>query len=165
MKHFIHHFTSILHGLIRTHKWPAPNVSGFIAQLVRASHRHSEVTGSNPVQVLTFSGLYTQSLKLRSYNCIAYLITATMVISLETAVVSPRLKKPDADYNQFSNFRSVSNLCLISKIIEKAVAVQLTNHIVIYHMDEMFQSAYKVFHSTETALLKVHYVLLTTMIL
>ena len=33
MKHFIYHFTSILHGLIRTHKWPAANVSGFIAQL------------------------------------------------------------------------------------------------------------------------------------
>ena len=32
---------------IRTHKWPAPNVSGFIAQLVRASHRYREVTGSN----------------------------------------------------------------------------------------------------------------------
>ena len=44
MKHFIYHFTSILHGLIITHKWPVPNVSGFIAQLVRASHRYREVT-------------------------------------------------------------------------------------------------------------------------
>ena len=31
-----------------------PNVSGFIAQLVRASHRYREVTGSNPVEVLNF---------------------------------------------------------------------------------------------------------------
>ena len=54
MKHFIYLFTSILHGLIKTHKLPAPNVSGFIAQLVRASHRYREVTGSNPVEVLTF---------------------------------------------------------------------------------------------------------------
>ena len=65
MKHFIYHFTSILHGLIRTHKWPSPNVSGFIAQLVRASHRYREVTGSNPVKLLTFSGFYMQLLKLR----------------------------------------------------------------------------------------------------
>ena len=28
------------------------NVSGFIAQLVRASHRYREVAGSNPVEVL-----------------------------------------------------------------------------------------------------------------
>ena len=39
MKYLIYHFTSIPHGLIRTHKWPALNVSGFIAQLVKASHR------------------------------------------------------------------------------------------------------------------------------
>ena len=36
---------------------PAPNVSGFIAQLVRALHRYGEVTGSNPLEVLTFSSL------------------------------------------------------------------------------------------------------------
>ena len=64
MKHFIYHFISILHGLIRTHKWPAPNVSGFIDQLVRASHRYREVTVSNPVEVLTFSGFYTPLLKI-----------------------------------------------------------------------------------------------------
>ena len=61
-----------------------------------------------------------------------------MVKSLKTAVVSPRLKKPGADYNQFSNFRPVSNLSLVSKIIEKAVAVQLANHTMNYHIDEMF---------------------------
>ena len=65
-----------------------------------------------------------------------------MAKSLKTAVFCPRLKKPGADYNQFSNFRPVSNLCLISKIIEKAVAVQLTNHRMNYHIDEMFQSAF-----------------------
>ena len=30
---------------------------GFIAQLVRASHRYREVMGSNPVEALNFSGL------------------------------------------------------------------------------------------------------------
>ena len=42
------------------------SATGFIAQLVRASHRCREVTGSNPVEVLTFSGFYTQLCKLRS---------------------------------------------------------------------------------------------------
>ena len=56
MKYFIYNFTFIPLGLLRTHKWPVPNVSGFIAQLVRASHHYWEVTGSNPVEVLTFSG-------------------------------------------------------------------------------------------------------------
>ena len=43
-----------------------PNVSGFITQLVRASHRYREVMGSNPVEVLFFLGFSTQLLKLRS---------------------------------------------------------------------------------------------------
>ena len=36
----------------------APNVSGFIAQLVKESHRYREFTSSNPVKVLTFSGFH-----------------------------------------------------------------------------------------------------------
>ena len=47
-------------------KWPAPKVSGFIAQLVRASTRYREVTGSNPIEVLKISGFSTQLIKLRS---------------------------------------------------------------------------------------------------
>ena len=46
-------------------------------------------------------------------------------------------------------------MTLISKIIEKAVAEQLTDHVNTNHLDVMYQSAFKVLHSTETALLKV----------
>ena len=50
-----------------THNWPAPNISGFIAQLVWALHRHHEVTGSNPIEVLNFfSGFTTRLHKLHS---------------------------------------------------------------------------------------------------
>ena len=56
----------IHHELVRTNKWPAPNVSGFIAQLVRASHRYRGVTGSNPVEVLNFSALYLRN----CINCV-----------------------------------------------------------------------------------------------
>ena len=72
VKGYMKCFTSILHGLIITHKWPAANISGFIAQLVRASNQYREVMGSNPVEVLTFSGFYTQLLKIAMI--IAYLI-------------------------------------------------------------------------------------------
>ena len=42
------------------------HVSGFIAQLVSASDRYREVTGSNPIEVLNFSGFFMQLQKLRS---------------------------------------------------------------------------------------------------
>ena len=37
-----------------TYNWPAPNVSGFIAQLIEHRSGNGEVKGSNPVEVLTF---------------------------------------------------------------------------------------------------------------
>ena len=77
-----------------------------------------------------------------------------MLNALKVTALSLSLKKPDADFKQFSNF-PFSNLTLVSKIIEKAVAEQLTDHVKTFHLDEMYQSAFKVLHSTETALLKV----------
>ena len=43
----------------------------------------------------------------------------------------------------------------MSKIIERAVAVQVKKYITDKDLDESLQSAYKHLHSTETALLKV----------
>ena len=48
-----------------------------------------------------------------------------MPTCLKTAVLSPLLKRPDADFLQFKNFRPISNLKALSKIIEKSVALQL----------------------------------------
>ena len=84
------------------------------------------------------------------------LTTGFMPDALKIASLSPTLKKPTADLKQFINFRPLSNLKFISKLVEKSVAVQLTKHVMTNHLDETFQSAYKEFHSTETALLRVH---------
>ena len=58
MFHIIYRTTDVKSSKLWTHKWPALNISGFIAQLLRASQLYREVTGSNPVEVLTFSGFY-----------------------------------------------------------------------------------------------------------
>ena len=77
-------------------------------------------------------------------------------ISLKNAVVRPLLKKASLDPNNFKHFRPVSNLPFISKITEKVVAKQLKNYLDFNSLMEVNQSAYKMFHSTETALLRVH---------
>ena len=51
-----------------------------------------------------------------------------------------------------SNLRPISNLKAVSKVIEKIVTVQLSAYISTHRLDEWFQSAYKLYHSTETAL-------------
>ena len=54
------------------------------------------------------------------------------------------------------NYRPVSNLSFLSKILEKSVAKRLNAHIEEHMLSNHAQSAYKRFHSTETALLKIH---------
>ena len=75
--------------------------------------------------------------------------------SLKTALISPRLKKPSLDYEEFANFQPISNLKVVSKAIEKTVAVQVDDYNK-YNMNTPFQSAYKTNHSTETSLIKVN---------
>ena len=58
MFHIIYRTTDVKSSKLWTHKWPALYISGFIAQLLRASQLYREVTGSNPVEILTFSGFY-----------------------------------------------------------------------------------------------------------
>ena len=74
--------------------------------------------------------------------------------SFNRALVRPLLKKPNLDLLK-TNYRPVSNLSYVSKLVEHVVAVQLVNHIERHNLIEVHQSAYCAYHSTETALLKV----------
>ncbi len=56
---------------------------------------------------------------------------------------------------KISNLRLISNLSYISKLTEKAVFQQLNNHFSINKLYPKLHSAYRKYHSTETALLKV----------
>ena len=75
--------------------------------------------------------------------------------TLKEAMIKPKLKKDNLDSEAYPNFRPISNLKVLSKIIEKAVSCQLSDYLRDNDLEEPFQSAYKCFHSTETALLKV----------
>ena len=81
--------------------------------------------------------------------------SACMPGQLKEAMVRPKLKKESLDFQEYSNFRTISNLKFVSKIIERAVAVQVKNYITDNDLDESLQSAYKHLQSTETALVKV----------
>ena len=59
------------------------------------------------------------------------------------------------DFEVFANFRPISNLMFMSKLTERAIAPQLIDYITMNNLDEVFQSAHKQLHSTETALLRV----------
>ena len=71
------------------------------------------------------------------------------------AHVTPLHKKPSLDRNSLKNYRPVSNLSFISKLIEKVVAKKLNEFISHEGLLNVNQSAYKSSHSTETTLLKI----------
>ena len=84
-------------------------------------------------------------------------------LCFKTAHVTNLLKKAGLDRNILKNYRPVSNLSYISKLIEKAVARQINEHIVHEGISNENQSAYRVFHSTGTALLKLQNDIATSM--
>ena len=71
------------------------------------------------------------------------------------ALVSPLLKKPSLSKEELKNYRPVSNLNYMSKLLERVVARQLNNHLQNQNLVNTSQSAYKAGHSTESALLKI----------
>ena len=54
------------------------------------------------------------------------------------------------------NYRPVSNLAFVSKVIERVVAKRLNDHMQENNLHEPFQSAYRQHHSIETTLIKAH---------
>ena len=74
---------------------------------------------------------------------------------MKIALIKPLLKKITLNPELCKNFRPVSNLSFLSKIVEKVVAARLIHHMSVNGLHDKMQSAYKQFHSTETALLKV----------
>ena len=64
---------------------------------------------------------------------------------LKVALLSPLLKKLNADSEQFSNLPPVSNLKFLSKLIEKTAFVRSNRYLGENDLHEPLQSAYKIF--------------------
>ena len=77
-----------------------------------------------------------------------------MPTSLKHAIIKPFLKKTGLNL-ELKNYRPVSNLKYLSKIIESAVILQYNEHLTTNNLHDAKQSAYKPFHSTETLLTKI----------
>lgn len=76
--------------------------------------------------------------------------------SEKVSVIKPLLKKKQDDKTEPCNYRPISNLTFLSKVIEKAVTIQLSDYLEKNKIISEYQSAYRKNHSTETALLKIN---------
>ena len=73
---------------------------------------------------------------------------------LKEAIIRPLLKAHDLDINIFNNYRPVSNLQFVGKLIERVVLSRLQSHMDSINYSNNTQFGYKKQHSTEFLLLK-----------
>ena len=75
--------------------------------------------------------------------------------TLKSAYITPILKKSDLDPLDTKSYRPISNLSVVSKLLERLVSRQLMAYLTDIDIFPDLQSAYRANHSTETAVLKV----------
>ena len=80
-----------------------------------------------PVPSRIILGCFQISFALYWSGKLLSLETSVMPTELKQAVIRPLWKKPSLDYKEFQNFRPISNLTFLSKVIEKVVALQLVD--------------------------------------
>ncbi|XP_029958222.1 uncharacterized protein LOC115396479, partial [Salarias fasciatus] len=119
------------------------------------ARRQSETCLLDPIPTPLFKSLYgfleEQILNIMNSS----LQTGVFPTAFKTAVVKPLLKKSNLDPDVFNNYRPVSNLPFLSKVLERLVFNQVNDFLMINNILERHQSGFRVNHSTETALLKI----------
>lgn len=83
------------------------------------------------------------------------MLVATVPEAMKSAYITPLIKKPDSDASDPRSYRPISNLSVVSKLLERTVFGQLCDYLTKADLLPRLQSAYRAHHSTETAVLKV----------
>ena len=75
---------------------------------------------------------------------------------LKLVCVTPILEKPNLNQSEPSSYKPISNVLVLSKILERLVLERTRSYLIENDLFPRFQSAYRPFHSTETAITKIH---------
>ena len=75
--------------------------------------------------------------------------------ALKQCNICPLIKDRKLDSEELKNYRPIANLKFLAKTVERAAAQQLRSYLAKNQLLAKTQSAYRLFHSCETALLRV----------
>jgi len=78
------------------------------------------------------------------------------ITALKFALVTPILKKSNLDPEMMTNYRPISNLAFLGKVIERCAMKQFVTYLESNYLLASSQSAYRQHHSIETALICVY---------
>ena len=109
----------------------------------------------DPIPTFLLRDVIDALLPFLTAMCNASLQEGHLPVSQRHGIVLPLLKKSSLDPSDKKNYRPVSNLTFMSKVIERMVTQQVTDYLQCNNLLPELQSAYRRNHSTETALLCV----------
>ena len=132
----------------------APTTSKEISDILsKAPHKHCNL---DPIPTWLVKKAATVLVPIIGKLCNASLSSGSLPSAQKHATVRPLLKKPTLDPDELSSYRPISNLTFVSKMVERVVAARFNKHVDNNHLLPEGQSAYRRFHSTETAIAAVH---------
>ena len=85
----------------------------------------------------------------------ASLFTGTVPNKLKESVITPIYKRKQLPKDELSSYRPVAQMPIIAKLMETHVSRYLRGLLEDNGMNDPFQSAYRPYHSTETATVKI----------
>ena len=83
------------------------------------------------------------------------LVSGVVPSTFKMGIVRSTIKKRSLDTDILANYRPITNIGFLSKVLERVVAAQTLEYLHRHDLLSKFQSAYRQFYSTETALLRV----------
>ena len=141
---------------------PSP-CSTFLSEFTEVSETYiRELTDKSKPKSCCLDPVPTRILK-QSVDVLAQPITkvvnASLLVNFHLASrkvlsIHQSIKKQTLDQEQFTSYRPITNVVFLSKILERVVASQTINYLTDNDLMSKLQSAYRRFHSTETALLR-----------
>lgn len=116
---------------------------------------HGTYCSLDPINVSKIMKAYVTAAPFLMSIVNKFFTECNFVDSEKLALLRPLLKKIGLDVEDMSNYRPVSNLSFLSKLVERAILDQLLPFLEQNGIVPQYQSAYRKFHSTETALCKI----------
>ena len=131
-----------------------PVTEADVLKYIRASRR--TCCSLDPIDVSKLGGVFELAAPALAAIMNSSFEEGHFVASEKRGLIRPHLKKSGLDKDNLSNYRPVTNLSYLSKIMERAILDQLVSFLDEAGVVPRYQSAYREFHSTETALCRIY---------